>query len=177
MVLFCNGTETCDAILDCVAGVDPCPDPLGCDEGNDQCTGCVDDADCDDEICCTTEQITCVDNVCNAGTPEDCDDGVACTVKLVATRIPTHATTHRTTASVTTVCSATAPETCDAILDCEAGVDPCPDPADCDEENDQCDHEGPTLIPAALLSVGSGCETYIGAHPVVPGACCGVPTE
>jgi hypothetical protein len=58
-------------------------------------------------------------------------------------------------------------ETCDAILDCVAGVDPCDDPLDCDEENDLCD-DGPALLPAALLSVDTGCDTFIGAHPLDP---------
>ena len=37
--LYCNGTETCDALLDCLAGTDPCtePDLSFCDEANDEC--------------------------------------------------------------------------------------------------------------------------------------------
>ncbi len=35
--LFCDGAETCDAILDCQSGSDPCA-PMACDEGSDICT-------------------------------------------------------------------------------------------------------------------------------------------
>jgi hypothetical protein len=127
----------------------------------------VDDADCDDDLFCNGAE-TCVDNLCQAGTPEDCDDGVACTVDSCNEDIDAcDNTPDDGECDDGLFCNGT--ETCDAILDCEAGVEPCDDPADCDEENDQCD-EGPALLPAALLSVASGCETYIGAHPVVPGA-------
>ncbi|RME37020.1 MAG: hypothetical protein D6788_10395 [Planctomycetota bacterium] len=37
--LFCNGPETCNALLGCVAGSNPCDDPNLCVEANDSC-GC-----------------------------------------------------------------------------------------------------------------------------------------
>lgn len=36
--LYCNGSETCDAVLDCVVGTDPCPGQT-CNEATDQCEG------------------------------------------------------------------------------------------------------------------------------------------
>ena len=36
--LFCNGTETCDSVSDCLAGSDPCGGET-CDEGSDSCGG------------------------------------------------------------------------------------------------------------------------------------------
>ena len=37
--LFCDGTETCDPLLDCQPGSDPC-DGQACDEGTDSCVEC-----------------------------------------------------------------------------------------------------------------------------------------
>jgi len=143
---------------------------LGCgddDEENGADVGCIVNADCDDGLFCNGAE-TCDDNVCQGGTPVDCDDGVDCTVD--SCNEDTDAcdnTPDDGECDDGLFCNGA--ETCDAILDCVAGVDPCDDPLDCDEENDQCD-DGPALLPAAPLSVGSGCDTFIGAHPVVPGA-------
>jgi carboxypeptidase T len=37
--LFCDGTETCDPLLDCQSGIDPC-NGQACDEDNDSCVEC-----------------------------------------------------------------------------------------------------------------------------------------
>jgi len=143
---------------------------LGCgdDDGeNGPGGGCTVNADCDDDLFCNGAE-TCLDNVCQAGTPPDCDDGVDCTVD--SCNEDTDAcdnTPDDGECDDGLFCNGA--ETCDAILDCVAGVEPCDDPLDCDEDNDQCD-DGPALLPAELLSVDSGCDTYIGAHPVAPGA-------
>jgi hypothetical protein len=106
--LFCNGTEFCDAALDCTSTGDPCP-PRLCDEGLDICVDCLVDGDCDDGIGCT-------DEICDAGTcviiPNDAncpDDGLFCN----------------------------GTEFCDAALDCTSTGDPCP-PQVCDEGFDIC---------------------------------------
>ncbi|UCE59670.1 MAG: S8 family serine peptidase [Phycisphaerales bacterium] len=75
--LFCDGTETCHATLDCRAGSDPCPGQL-CDEGGDFCYDCGGDPDCDDGVYCNGAE-TCVGGTCQAGTAVDCNDGVGCT--------------------------------------------------------------------------------------------------
>jgi hypothetical protein len=77
--LFCNGAETCDAVLGCQpGGGDPCTSPLVCGEEIDSCVGCLVDGDCDDGQFCNGAE-TCLDGVCQAGTSVDCDDGNACT--------------------------------------------------------------------------------------------------
>ena len=57
--LFCNGVETCDAGLDCLAGTEPCT--LG--------EVCLEDSD----TCCTSST-----EVCNDGVDNDCDDLTDC---------------------------------------------------------------------------------------------------
>jgi hypothetical protein len=80
--LFCNGAETCDALLDCQAGGDPCPGQ-GCDDVNDVCVGvCDNNGICEiNEICgtcpndCisgTTPGAGCGNGLCEAGDGEDC---------------------------------------------------------------------------------------------------------
>jgi hypothetical protein len=71
--LFCNGAETCDAVLDCQPGTDPCPG-LACDEAADTCQ-CATNQDCDDGSFCNGTEV-CQGGVCAPGTPPDCDDGV-----------------------------------------------------------------------------------------------------
>jgi hypothetical protein len=77
--LYCNGAETCDAVLDCrPGGGDPCTPPLVCDEGIDACVGCVTNPECDDGLYCNGIE-TCVTGTCQSGAPVDCDDGNTCT--------------------------------------------------------------------------------------------------
>jgi hypothetical protein len=83
--LFCNGTETCDAVLDCQAGtaVD-CDDGVGCttdacNEGTDSCDNTPDDAACDDGLFCNGAETCDAVLDCQAGTVVDCDDAEICT--------------------------------------------------------------------------------------------------
>jgi hypothetical protein len=81
--LFCDGTETCDAVLDCQAGTPPdCNDGVGCtndscNEGSDSCDNLPDDTICDNGLFCDGAE-TC-DTVldCQAGTPP-CTAGQSC---------------------------------------------------------------------------------------------------
>ncbi len=131
---FCNGAETCDALLGCQAGTNPCG-VLTCDEIADVCTGCLLDADCDNGAFCDGVE-TCVANVCVPGTAVNCADAVACTVDACN--------------EVTDACDNTAndaacddgafcngAETCDVLLGCQAGTNPC-GVLTCDEITDVC---------------------------------------
>jgi hypothetical protein len=74
--LFCNGSETCNAVLGCQAGGDPCG-PFGCDEGGDVCLECNVDADCDDGLFCNGSE-SCSAGSCQAGSDpcpgQSCDE-------------------------------------------------------------------------------------------------------
>jgi hypothetical protein len=108
--LFCNGTESCSATLDCVSSGDPCPVDEFCNDTIDTCLECVISANCDDGIACTDD--SCVDGSC-VNTPNDAncaDDGLFCT----------------------------GPEVCDAVNDCVSAGDPCQPGELCDEATDSC---------------------------------------
>lgn len=77
--LFCDGTETCDPVLDCRPGSDPCA-PLSCNENLDQCVTCLIDAQCDNgQFCDGAETCNVGTGMCVPGTPLVCDDGIGCT--------------------------------------------------------------------------------------------------
>ena len=122
--LFCDGLETCDAVLDCQAASDPCPG-LTCDEANDICANCNTSPDCDDGLFCNGQE-TCVDLAC-VRTPLDCDDAVDCTVDScnegtdACENVPDHASCDNGV-----FCDGF--EFCDLVLDCQAGTAP-----DCDD--------------------------------------------
>jgi hypothetical protein len=63
--MFCDGVETCDAVLDCQVGSDPCSG-LACDELLDVCEGCLLDSECDDGLFCNGAE-TCSGGVCQPG--------------------------------------------------------------------------------------------------------------
>jgi hypothetical protein len=83
--LYCNGAETCDALLDCQAGtaVD-CDDLVGCtddscNEGTDSCDNVPNNGLCDDGLYCNGAETCDALLDCQAGTAVDCDDSVGCT--------------------------------------------------------------------------------------------------
>ncbi len=101
----------------------------------DGCDGCTSDPECDDGIYCNGAE-TCVAGACQPGTAVNCDDGVACTDDSC----------NETTDSCDNVANdancddglyCNGAETCDALLDCQAGTDPCPGQS-CDEATDTC---------------------------------------
>ncbi len=117
--VFCNGSETCDAALDCLAGGDPCPGQV-CDEATTSCVACNIDGDCDDGLFCNGSE-TCVANACVAGTAVNCNDGVGCTSDSC-----NEATNSCDNIASDAACSdglfCNGVETCDAVLDCQAGT-------------------------------------------------------
>ncbi len=83
---FCNGAESCDAVLDCQPGTDiACDDGIACttdscDEGTDACAFEPDDSNCDDGAFCTGVE-TCNPLLgCQDDTDFGCEDFVACTL-------------------------------------------------------------------------------------------------
>ncbi|MCH8879766.1 MAG: S8 family serine peptidase [Planctomycetes bacterium] len=79
--LFCDGAETCDAVLGCQAGSGPCDDGVACtvdicDEDFDICSNPPDDTLCDDGDPCTTDTCHTVDGCVNDPIePAVCGDG------------------------------------------------------------------------------------------------------
>ncbi|MHC4089907.1 MAG: hypothetical protein ACYSVY_06455, partial [Planctomycetota bacterium] len=131
--LYCNGAETCDAVLDCQAGTPvDCDDGVGCtddscNETTDTCDNVANDGNCDDGLYCNGAETCDAVLDCQAGTPVDCDDGVGCTDDSC----------NETTDTCDNVpndgncddglfCNGS--ETCDAVLDCQAGT-----PVNCDD--------------------------------------------
>ena len=82
---FCDGTETCDAELDCVSGeVVVCDDGVSCtvDSCDDEAGACVFDADdsaCDNGLFCDGAESCDVELGCVDGEVPDCDDRTFCT--------------------------------------------------------------------------------------------------
>ncbi len=131
--LYCNGTETCDAILDCTAGTSVnCGDGIGCtddacNEATDSCDNTSNDGNCDDGIFCNGAE-TCDQTLdCQSAAPVNCDDGVGCTDDAC----------NEATDSCDNVANdgncddgifCNGAETCDPALDCQAAA-----PIDCDD--------------------------------------------
>ncbi len=84
--LFCDGLETCDALLGCQAGTPPdCNDAVDCttdlcDEALDTCTNQANDAFCDNGLFCDGVETCNAQIGCVLGTPPVCGDEIACTV-------------------------------------------------------------------------------------------------
>ncbi len=144
---FCDGTETCDPLLDCQGGTPPVVnDGVGCtadscDEVNDVVLNTPDDGFCANGIFCDGVETCDVVNDCQAGTPPVVNDGVGCTddtcdeTNDVVVNQP-----NDTLCDNGLFCDGT--ETCDAINDCQVGTPPVPDDGigctddSCDEQND-----------------------------------------
>ena len=148
---FCNGTETCDAVLDCQAGTAPnCNDGVGCtndscNETSDACDNNPDDGICDDGAFCNGAETCDAVSDCMVGATPNCDDGVSCTTDSCNETIDSCVN-----ATDDAVCDnglfCDGAETCDAVLDCQAGAAPnCDDGVGCtsdacNEVADQCDN-------------------------------------
>ncbi len=82
--LFCDGVETCDALLGCQPASDPCEDSVSCtvdscDEANDRCEHQASDQVCDDGRFCNGAEVCDPLNDCQQGSPVQCNDGIPCT--------------------------------------------------------------------------------------------------
>lgn len=108
--VFCNGTEVCSDVSDCISTGNPCQGGEFCNETTGICDECQVGADCDDGIGCT-------DDACSSGsctfTPNDAnctDNGTFCDGL----------------------------EICDPSLDCLSAGNPCQPGEICDEPSDGC---------------------------------------
>jgi len=167
--LFCNGSEFCDALLDCQPGPDPCDDGIGCTddfcaESTDTCTNAENDFNCPDdgafcngiEFCdavadCSSTGDPCLaTQFCNETTntcdqcavDANCNDGVPCTDDRCVAGACTVVVND---ANCTDLLFCNGAETCDVLLDCQPGFDPCEDNVPCtidacDELADSCSH-------------------------------------
>ena len=155
--LFCDGKETCDPTLGCVAGTPPkCGDVVDCttdtcDEANNTCAHTVNDAACSNGLICDGVEICSPTLGCQPGTPPNCNNGQFCD----------------------------GVETCDPALGCVAGTPPnCGDnvvcTADsCIEATDTCAH----VVSNAACSNGlfcdgsETCDPTLGCRPGTPPNC------
>ena len=131
--LFCDGAETCDAVLDCQAGT-----PVNCDDGvsctvdscnevTDSCDNLANDVSCDDGLFCNGAETCDAALDCQPGTPVNCDDGVGCTVDS-CNEASDSCGNVTNDASCNNGLFCDGAETCDAVLDCQAGT-----PVNCDD--------------------------------------------
>jgi len=83
---FCDGAETCDALLGCRPGAAPATDDGvactvdGCDEAADMVTHLPSDAACDNGAYCDGAETCDAQLGCRMGPEVNCSDGVGCTV-------------------------------------------------------------------------------------------------
>jgi hypothetical protein len=83
--LFCDGSEACDATLDCQPGTPPSfDDAVGCttdscDETLDQMVNTPDHGVCDNGLFCDGSERCDLASDCQPGVPPLADDGIACT--------------------------------------------------------------------------------------------------
>ncbi|MBW1810836.1 MAG: hypothetical protein JRJ87_21775, partial [Deltaproteobacteria bacterium] len=148
--LHCNGVEYCDASADCLSSGDPCAAlSLPCDEINDVCVTCGDGVasisygeDCDpaapqDDNCC--DVTTCTWTSDGDADPQDqCSGAPECQVDVCDGSGGCVFVDEQDGV----LCSQDA-EFCNGAEECLSGScespgNPCPVPADCDEDNDIC---------------------------------------
>ncbi|MEE8310866.1 MAG: malectin domain-containing carbohydrate-binding protein [Candidatus Binatia bacterium] len=189
--LVCNGSESCDTVLDCVAGTPPSVDDAigctvdSCNEITDTIVNAPADASCNDGLFCNGVETCDPANDCTAGTPPIADDGVTCTDDFCDEALAAIVNTpNDTTCDDGDVC--TGIETCDAVADCQAGTalvcddaNVCTDDA-CDivlgcvtsDNLDACDDADPCTIDDACM-VGTCAGTLIDCElaggPGLPG--------
>jgi hypothetical protein len=162
---FCDGDETCDALLDCQAGTPPgdgvaCTDD-SCDEILDVVTGTPNDANCDNGQFCDGDETCDALLDCLAGTPPPLTpDSVACTDAACdeandrIEQLPNHSLCQNST-----VCDGT--EVCHPIFDCE--VDPF-GPLDCDD-GDICTADACDAVTGCSNAPIAGCAPVPAASP------------
>jgi len=145
---FCNGSETCDALLGCQPGIAPTIDDGiacttdGCDEASDQIVHVALDFRCDDGLFCNGSETCDSELGCRPGSPPEADDGVFCTAD--ACDEGQDRVVHLPRSSMCDdglFCNGA--ERCDPVLDCQPSAPPTPDDGvactldRCDEESDR----------------------------------------
>ena len=147
---FCNGQETCDALLGCQSGTVPaiddgvaCTTDL-CDEALNVVTHLPVDSQFDDGLFCNGDEICDQAQGCQTGPPPPLDDGVACTQDSCDE--VADAVLH---APLDSACDdglfCNGAETCDLLLDCQSGSPPeADDGLSCTE--DVCDEGADAVI-------------------------------
>ena len=191
---FCNGAETCDAVLDCQAGTPFDPDDGksctvdSCDEVNDGPLNIPDDLACDDGDSCSTDTCDPSDPSSDAATgcfavakPDNdpCDDGIACTVNTTCQGGQCTGTPDDTLCTDGNLC--TGIETCDPLTgDPVSGCLPgtplapgasCADGNPCD--GDETCNSFLSCIPGTPLNCDDGnlcngnevCTDFVGCEP------------
>ncbi|MCC6523862.1 MAG: hypothetical protein IT373_14485, partial [Polyangiaceae bacterium] len=164
---WCNGAETCQLGLGCVAGVAPnCNDGLGCtadgcDEANDACSHGEQDALCGDGLNCNGAE-TCdglnglAPTGCVAGSPFAClDDNIACTVESCAEGSPPsclHTADHL-------LCPPG--QFCIPLQGGCMSAQPCNDSSECDD-NDDCNGVETCVAGGCVLGTPVTCDDGIG---------------
>jgi len=147
--VYCNGVESCDPVLGCVAGV-PCDDglyctgPDSCNEETDECTRgtspCPDDGTyCNGLGSCDEDGDECISG------DDPCDDGLYCTGWATCDEDGGECISGDDPCDNGLYCDGE--ETCDDVTDgCDSGTPPCPadddiycnGPETCDEDGDEC---------------------------------------
>jgi cysteine-rich repeat protein len=123
---FCNGAETCDAVLGCRAGAAPVlTDNVACttdacDEATDRVTHTANNAACSDNLFCNGAETCDLAQGCRAGVAPVLNDNVACTDDTCdeANDAVRH-TAVNARCDDAMLCNGS--ETCDAVLGCRAG--------------------------------------------------------
>ncbi len=152
--LFCDGVETCDAVLDCQPGTTvDCDDGVSCtvdacNEDTDVCDNTPDAAPCQNGDFCDGPEVCDPVLDCQPGTAVDCDDGVSCTVDS-CDEVGDACVNSADDALCDDALFCNGAETCDAVLDCQIGPDPCT-PFACDDVIDDC-----VGTPVAQLEAGT----------------------
>ena len=162
---FCNGAETCDAVLDCQAGSAPnCNDGVGCtddscNEGTDSCDNVANNANCDDGLFCNGAETCHATLDCQSGTTVNCDDGVGCTDDSCneGTDSCDNVANNGNCPDDGLFCNGS--EFCDAVADCSSTGDPCSGGEICNEGTDTCDPGSAAKLETGTLKVGSGSVT------------------
>ena len=159
--LWCNGDEVCIPIRGCEPGpprncsshADDC-NWGECDETTDQCYSEPKGPEsCDDGLFCTVDD-QCAAGVC-LGDPNPCDDAVGCTDDS-CDEVGDACVNQTNDANCDDGDWCDGAETCDAINDCQVGVDPC-DPVTeiCNETDDICEVAGPVYLTITARLHGS----------------------
>jgi len=184
---FCNGAETCDALLGCQTGTAPaCDDGVACttnscdpaaNAGTGGCVNAPDNAFCANGLFCDGVEICDPVLNCVAGA-NPCDDGIACTVDSCY-EISDSCSNFIDNGLCDDGLFCNGQETCNGILGCLPGADPCTSPSlpECDEATDTCvaclldaDCADGVFCNGAELCVSGACQA--GSNPCDDGINC-----